>query len=58
MNICWKRSIGINIACYDEENTALKYPIKICKDKPVRYDFLPVSNSDPNQGWGSDEEYD
>lgn len=54
----WKRSIGINIACYDEENAALKYPIKICKDKPVRYDFLPASNSDPNQGWGSDEDDD
>lgn len=48
----WKRCIGIDIACYDKENAALKYSIKICKDKPVEYDLIPASNGDPNQGWG------
>lgn len=52
----WKRNIGIDIACYDEENAALKYPIKICKYRPVSYDILPPSNSDPNQGWGCEED--
>ena len=50
----WKRSIGIDIACYDEENAALKFSIKICKNKPVSYDALPASNSDSNQGWGEE----
>lgn len=50
----WKRSIGIDIACYDEENVALKFPIKICQNKPICYDALPASNSDPNQGWGEE----
>lgn len=54
----WKRYIGIDIACYDEDNEALPFPIKICKNRPTEYDLLPASESDPNQGWGSDEECD
>ena len=46
----WKREIGIDIACYDEDNEKLKYPIKICMEKPKRYDFVPASNGDPNPG--------
>lgn len=52
------RHIGIDIACYDDQNAALPYPIKICRDKPVRYDCLPSSNADPNQGWGEPEDDD
>lgn len=46
----WKRWLGIQIACYDEENAALRYPIKICRTRPKDYDSLPASKSDPNQG--------
>lgn len=49
----WKREIGINIACYDDQNAALKYPIKICK-RPAAYESLPPSNGDPDQGCGGD----
>ena len=37
----WKRNIGIIIACEDEDNKALKYPIKITRSKEeVKYDDL------------------
>lgn len=49
----WKREIGINIACHDDQNAALKYPIKICK-RPTAYETLPPSNRDPDQGLGYD----
>lgn len=48
----YKRRIGIDIACYNEDNAALKYPIKICKKRHVEYDLLPASKVDPNQGFG------
>ena len=47
----WKRSIGIDIGCYDEQNAALPYPIKITT-KPMDYNSVAPSISDPNQGWG------
>ena len=49
------RGIGIDIACYDKQNAALPFPIKICRDKPEPGDYekLPPSESDPNQGWGT-----
>jgi len=42
----WKREIGIDIACYDEQNAALKYPLKITATKEkVRYEDLYPSRS-------------
>ena len=46
------RSIGIDIACYDEQNASLKYPIKITYDKDAVYEDCEPSRGDPNQGWG------
>lgn len=44
------RFIGIDIACYDDQNAALPYPIKIVRNGRVKYNEVPPSNSDPNQG--------
>lgn len=44
------REIGIDIACYDEDNAVLKYPIKITT-KEMEYEEVAPSLSDPNQGW-------
>ncbi len=53
------RNIGIDIACYDDQNAKLPYPIKVCKYVPHRPEELPASEGDPNQGWGEpDEEED
>lgn len=41
----WKRNIGIAIACYDEDNARLKYPIKITSNMKYKYEDLPSSNS-------------
>ena len=46
----WKRIIGIDIACYDEQNKSIPYPIKITT-KEMNYDSVEPSMSDPNQGW-------
>lgn len=45
----WKRNLGISISCYDEDNAALTYPIKITKE-PASYDAVPPSKGDPTQG--------
>lgn len=42
--------LGIIMACYDEDNAALKYPIKITT-KMMEYDEVAPSLGDPNQGW-------
>ena len=54
------RHIGIDIACYDDQNNALPFPIKICKYKPSpgAYNRLPISWTDPNQGWGEPDDDD
>lgn len=46
----WKRLIGIDIACYNEQNESLPYPIKITNE-PLEYDDVIPSKDDPNQGW-------
>ena len=51
------RSIGINIACYDEDNASLKYPIKITRHE-CEYDSVDASNGCPNQGYFDWEEED
>ena len=47
----WKRSLGIVIACNDEDNASLRYPIKITHDENAVYEWCAPSKSDPNQGW-------
>lgn len=54
----YKRLIGIDIACYDEQNEKLKYPIKIAEYKFSEYENSKPSPRDPNQGWEEDEEED
>ena len=48
------RYIGIDIACYDDQNANLPYPIKIASVPNVSYSELPPSNGDPNQGFRDD----
>ena len=50
------RDIGISIACYDEDNEALPFPIKITHDRYASYELCPPSKSDPNQGWEDENE--
>lgn len=50
---CELRRLGIIMACYDEDNAALKYPIKITT-KQMNYDRVSPSESDPKQGWESE----
>ena len=45
------RCIGIEIACYDDQNAALPYPIKIVSKRGIKYNEVPASESDPNQGF-------
>lgn len=47
---CELRWLGIIMACYDEDNFALEYPIKITS-KEMEYEQADASRSDPNQGW-------
>ena len=47
---CDLRWLGIIIACYDEDNFALKYPIKITS-KEMDYNKARPSKSDEQQGW-------
>lgn len=49
-DVSFLREIGIDIACYDEDNAKLKYPIKITSRK-MAYDEADASESDPDQGW-------
>lgn len=45
------RCIGIEIACYDDQNAALPYPIKIVSKSGIKYNEVPASETDPNQGF-------
>lgn len=54
---CNLRHLGIILACYNEDNFKLKYPIKITT-KELDYDSVTPSKSDPNQGWGNGADYD
>lgn len=47
---CELRWLGIIMACYDDDNAALDYPIKITT-KEMEYEEVTPSLSDPNQGW-------
>lgn len=46
-----KRDIGISIACYDEDNERIHYPIKITHDPNAVYEDCKPSPGDPDQGW-------
>ncbi len=46
----WKRDLGLNIACEDDQNIALPYPIKITYSEYAKYESCPPSLSDPRQG--------
>ena len=52
------RGIGIDLACYDEDNASLPYPIKITHDSSAVYEECGPSPSDPDQGWLMDDPYD
>jgi hypothetical protein len=52
---CELRWLGIVMACYDEDNFALEYPIKITT-REMEYDSVVPSENDPNQGWCLDNE--
>lgn len=47
----WLRYIGIMMACYDEDNFALEYPIKITHNAFAVYERCKPSETDPDQGW-------
>lgn len=52
---CELRWLGIIMACYDEDNFALEYPIKITS-KEMDYEEVFASETDPNQGWENEDD--
>lgn len=52
------RQIGIEIACHDENNAKLKYPLKFVEDYSLQYADVEPSRGCPDQGYFylSDEE--
>ena len=46
-----KRSIGIVMACYSEDNARLDYPLKVTYSSTAVYERCQPSPDDPNQGW-------
>ena len=55
---CEKRTLGIALACYDEDNARLRYPIKITHDPRAVYEWCGISRVDPNQGWADENDDD
>lgn len=53
-----KRWLGIILACYDEDNFRLRFPIKITYDEDAVYEECRPSPADPNQGWEMEDDYD
>ena len=49
------RFIGCDLTAYDDQNSALPYPIKICKEMPGTYFDLPASDADPDQGFTAED---
>lgn len=47
----YKREIGIDIACDNDDNRQLVYPIKITYAPDATYEECEYSPRDPNQGW-------
>ena len=45
------------MSCYDEDNAALEYPIKVTT-REMEYEEVAPSLGDPNQGWESDDDED
>ena len=54
------RGVGISIACYDEDNAKLKYPIKIAESPDAVYENEEPSVECPHQGYfyGDEEDED
>jgi len=52
------RIVGIDIACYDEDNERIDNPIKIVESDNLIYQQAYPSKSDPNQGWEYDDDED
>lgn len=45
------RTYGITLACYDEDNARLPYPVKLTVDERETYENSYFSMTDPNQGF-------
>lgn len=54
---CELRWLGIIMACYDEDNEALEYSIKITT-REMEYEKVAPSLGDPNQGWETSDDDD
>ena len=46
----WKRQIGIDLVHEKRSNKSLRFPIKICRNRPDSYDKIRPSTIAPHQG--------